>query len=105
MKGALEVFRDMQARNMRISKVAWCYMISSLNRVLKRKGWPYAEAAYQLWEELQKQDFGSQDSKDAQYYIAGVNFTLDCAELTHAPLEGEARVGGLLVPLCKVEAS
>jgi len=71
MKGALEVFRDMQARKQRISKVAWCYMISSLNRVLKRKGWPYAEAAYELWEEVQLQDFGPQDSHDAQYFAAG----------------------------------
>ncbi len=71
MKGALEVFRDMQARGQRISIVVWCYMISSLNRVVKRKGWPYAEAAYELWEELQRQDFGPTSRPDAQYYAAG----------------------------------
>ena len=98
MKGALEVFRDMQGRNMRISKVAWCYMISSLNRVLKRKGWPYAEAAYQLWEELQKQDFSPQDSKDAQYYVAGMLSPLDTTQMTRECLEGGKGLGGFAIP-------
>jgi hypothetical protein len=77
LSGALEVFRDMQDRNQRISKVAWCYMISSLNKVLKRKGWPYAEFAYQLWEELQLQDFGPNDCHDAQYFATGEEGFLD----------------------------
>lgn len=67
---ALEIFRDMQMRGMKPNITTWCYLINSLSKNSRRKGWPYAKKAYLLWRELEEEQ-GIKADIDSSYYATG----------------------------------
>lgn len=67
---ALDIFRDMQARGYRPNMTTWCALISSFNKSRKR-GWPYAQAAHDLWTELRMQGSDTLKDIDAPSFAVG----------------------------------
>ena len=80
---AVEVFRDMQGRGMKPNITTWCYLINSLSKSSRRKGWPYARTAYTLWKELENKQMTA--DIDPSYYATGGLILFAIAKLASMP--------------------
>lgn len=68
---ALDIFREMQGRGFQPNITTWCHLISSFNKS-KKRGWPFAEAAYRLWQELHTQAGDVVEDLDASAFATGI---------------------------------
>jgi pentatricopeptide repeat protein len=82
IEGAISIFRDIQAGDMRPNKVTYCGLISALGKQ-RRKGSRYVELAYDLWVELQSSTNGG-SQLDSAALRTGMKACVDIGKMDEA---------------------